>query len=193
MEDSPDTRDNTHVLWSSGDLSPEIVDKGLGRDLQLTRKGDILYSETMRSVRRIEAGLPAKGGDGGPGTDPKFLRELAELLGEGKQCAGGECAEGLHDIADRLDYLNPSPPGTEDKAFKWLAEHVKKAFERTGTPVALNSSEALVIALYLLVVATKRSGTMSAIGGGISGVLASLFGGLDTDKPGFDTVKKGDD
>ena len=177
---------NIHILWSGGDLSLEIVDHGLGRDLQLRRKGDILHSVTMRSVRRIEVGLPEKGGDGGPGTDPYFLRELAEI-------AGASYAERLRDIADRLDYLNPSPPKLEDKAFKWLADQVAISLDAGSPHIKFGDSQALCVALYSLVVATKRSGTMSAIGGGLSGVLGSLFGGLSTEKPGFDTVKKGDD
>lgn len=204
MDKSPDTSGNTHVLWCGGDISLQIVDTGLDRSLQLTQKGDILHSVTMRSVRRIEVGLPGKGGDGGPGTDPKFLREMAESLADPKfvrqladEVAGDpdsalrhSTLERLHDIADRLDYLNPSPPALEDKAFKWLADCAAGAIDASDEGDDLNGVEPVVIALYSLVVATKRAGTMSAVGG-VGSVLGNLFRGLGTDRPGFDTVQKG--
>ncbi len=177
MEDSPDTRGNTHVLWTGDDMSLEIVDNGLGRDLRLTRKGDPLFSVTMRSVRRLEVGLPEKGGDGGPGTDPHYLREIAELISNGGTISSPVDPERLHDIADRLDYLNPSPPGLEDKAFKWLADHVKEVLQSDDI-----GPDPIVLALYSLVVATKRSGTMSAIGGGLGGALQGLLSSFGAKK-----------
>lgn len=120
---------------------------------------------------------------GGPGTDPKFLRDVALWMANGKHPFEASTIARLGDIADYLDALGSPKLTVEQRALRALEERIEMMLEsldqwRAGKlPVApenvVSDGQLRLIADYLLVCKTKAAGMHNLLGGGLS-ALGSL-------------------
>lgn len=115
----------------------------------------------------------------GPGMDGRFCKKLAQflptMLPDDHELID-HARNRLREIGDRLDIYQLPEPATERRAMEAIERRVRNL---VADP---ENRDFDVIARYLLIVQLKRVGTMSAVGGGLSGLgslVAPLFSKSD--------------